>query len=181
VLIRFAQQVLTDFGAARDEMQALRSGLRGLLRVGSVPGAMPELLAPALVAWQRGSPRVAVTVVVDTSDRLLAQLARGEVDLVLGRLSEGFHDDEYDSRPQRADPQVVVLRRGPPLVHGGDATDPARRWRSSPGSCSRRAARSAAASRPPCSKPAFPCGWTSPKPRRPLPPPRCWRSATGWR
>ena len=115
VLIRFAQQVLTDFGAARDEMQALRSGLRGLLRVGSVPGAMPELLAPALVAWQRGSPRVAVTVVVDTSDRLLAQLARGEVDLVLGRLSEGFHDDEYDSRPQRADPQVVVLRRGHPL------------------------------------------------------------------
>lgn len=116
VLIRFAQQLLTDFGAARTEMQALTRGLRGLLRVGSVPGAMPGLLAPALVAWQRHHPRVAVSVVVDTSDRMLAQLARGEVDLMLGRLSEGFHDDEYDSRALLAEPQVLVLRRGHPLL-----------------------------------------------------------------
>lgn len=119
VLVRFAQQLLTDFGAARAEMQALTHGLRGMLRVGSVPGAMPGLLAPALVAWQRDHPRVAVHLVVDTSDRMLAQLARGEVDLVLGRLSEGFHDDEYDSRPLLAEPQVVVLRRGHPLMHAG--------------------------------------------------------------
>ena len=116
VLIRFAQQLLTDFGAARAEMQALTRGLRGMLRVGSVPGAMPGLLAPALVAWQRDHPRVAVHLVVDTSDRMLLQLARGEVDLVLGRLSEGFHDDEYDSRPLLAEPQVVVLRRDHPLM-----------------------------------------------------------------
>lgn len=116
VLIRFAQQLLTDFGAARAEMQALTRGLSGLLRVGSVPGAMPGLLAPALVAWQRDHPRVAVTVVVDTSDRMLAQLARGEVDLVLGRLSEGFHDDDYDSRALLTEPQVLVLRRGHPLL-----------------------------------------------------------------
>ena len=121
VLIRFAQQLLTDFGAARAEMQALTRGLRGLLRVASVPGAMPGLLAPALVAWQRDHPRVAVHVVVDTSDRLLAQLARGEVDLVLGRLSEGFHDDEYDSRPLLAEPQVVVLRRDHPLMQAATA------------------------------------------------------------
>lgn len=116
VLIRFAQQLLTDFGAARAEMQALRSGLHGVLRVGSVPGALPDLLAPALLAYQQGSPRVAVSVVVDTSDRMLAQLARGEVDLVLGRLSEGFHDDDYDSRPLLDEPQVVVARRGHPLL-----------------------------------------------------------------
>lgn len=120
VLIRFAQQLLTDFGHARSEIQALTHGLRGVLRVGSVPGAMPGLLAPALVAWQRDHPRVAVQVLVDTSDRMLAQLARGEVDLVLGRLSEGFHDDEYDSRPLLAEPQVVVLRRGHPLLATGD-------------------------------------------------------------
>lgn len=122
VLIRFAQQLLTDFGAARAEMQALTHGLRGVLRVGSVPGAMPGLLAPVLVAWQRDHPRVAVHVTVDTSDRMLAQLARGEVDLVLGRLSEGFHDDEYDSRPLLAEPQVVVLRRDHALMRSAAPT-----------------------------------------------------------
>lgn len=122
VLIRFAQQLLTDFGAARAEMQALTRGLRGVLRVGSVPGAMPGLLAPVLVAWQRDHPRVAVHVTVDTSDRMLALLARGEVDLMLGRLSEGFHDDEYDSRPLLAEPQVVVARRDHPLQQAAPPT-----------------------------------------------------------
>lgn len=116
VFVRFAQQWLADFSAARAEMQALRSGLRGVLRVASVPGALPELLAPALLRYQRHSPRVAVSVVVDTSDRLLAQLARAEVDLVLGRLSEGYHDDDYDSRALLDEPQVVVARPGHPLL-----------------------------------------------------------------
>jgi DNA-binding transcriptional LysR family regulator len=118
-LIRFAQQLLTDFGSVRDEMQALRSGQRGVLRIGSVPGALPELVAPALEAWQRGSPRVAVSVVVDTSDRMLEQLARAEVDLVLGRLSEGVHDDEFDAHELLVEAQVVVLRRQHPLLGTG--------------------------------------------------------------
>lgn len=116
VLIRFARQWLADFGHAREEMAALQRGLRGVLRVGSVPGALPELLAPALADYQRASPRVAVSVVVDTSDRMLEQLARAEVDLVLGRLSEGFTDEDYDSRPLLAEPQVVVLRQGHALL-----------------------------------------------------------------
>src|SRR5215204_4990702 len=44
VLIRYARQVLVDFGFAREQMAALRSGLRGRLRVGTVPGALPQLL-----------------------------------------------------------------------------------------------------------------------------------------
>jgi DNA-binding transcriptional LysR family regulator len=42
VLIRFARQSLVDFGFAREQMAALRSGLRGRLRLGSVPGALPS-------------------------------------------------------------------------------------------------------------------------------------------
>ncbi len=116
VLIRYAGQLLSDFGFARDEMRALRSGLRGTLRVGSVPGAVPGLLAPALVRYKQLHPRVAVAVVVDTSDVMLAQLGRGEVDLVLGRLTEGSHDDEFDSLPLLGEAQVVVLRAGHPLL-----------------------------------------------------------------
>lgn len=119
VLIRYARQMLSDFGFVRQEMRALRSGLRGTLRVGSVPGAVPGLLAPALVDYKRRHPRVAVSVVVDTSDVMLAQLARGEVDLVLGRLTEGSHDDEFASLPLLGEAQVVVVRAGHPLLQGG--------------------------------------------------------------
>ena len=116
VLVRYAGQLLSDFGFVRDEMRALRSGLRGTLRVGSVPGAVPGLLAPALVRYKQRHPRVAISVVVDTSDVMLEQLARGEVDLVLGRLTEGRHDDEFASLPLLGEAQVIVLRAGHPLL-----------------------------------------------------------------
>jgi DNA-binding transcriptional LysR family regulator len=115
VLIRYARQMLADFGAAREEMGGLDAGLRGSLRLGSVPGAMPELVAPALAAYQRDHPRVAISLVVATSDLMLAQLARDEVDLVLGRLTAGFHDDEYEAQPLLGEAQVVVVRVGHPL------------------------------------------------------------------
>jgi DNA-binding transcriptional LysR family regulator len=118
VLVRYAGQVLSDFRFAREEVRALRSGLNGTLRVGSVPGAVPGLLAPALVAYKQRHPRVAVSVVVDTSDVMLAQLARGEVDLVLGRLTEGTHEDEFASLPLLGEAQVVVVRAAHPLLGG---------------------------------------------------------------
>src|SRR6185369_4554118 len=96
VLIRYARQVAIEFGFVREEVAALRSGLRGSLRLGSVPGALPQLLAPALAAYKKEQPKVAVSVLVETSDVMLAHLAQGEVDLVLGRFTEGVHDDEFD-------------------------------------------------------------------------------------
>ncbi|MES3003495.1 MAG: LysR family transcriptional regulator [Pseudomonadota bacterium] len=119
VLIRYARHLTVEFGFAREQMAAVRSGLRGLLRLGSVPGAMPQLLAPALAAYKREHPRVAVSVLVETSDVMLAHLEKGEVDLVVGRLLEGSHDDDYESRELLEEPQVAVVRRGHPLLASG--------------------------------------------------------------
>lgn len=115
VLVRYARRMLTDFGAVREEMVALRSGLRGSLRIGCVPGAVTELLAPALIAYKRKHGRVAVSIMVDTSDVMLAQFARGDVDLVLGRLTEDVNADEYTCEPLLGEQQVVVARATHPL------------------------------------------------------------------
>lgn len=115
VLLRYARQVLNDFGAARRELAALAAGLHGTLRVGSVPSALPPLLAPVLAQFKARHARVAVAIEVATSDVMLVQLGRGEVDLMLGRLLEGHHDDEYETVPVLDEPQVVVARQGHPL------------------------------------------------------------------
>jgi DNA-binding transcriptional LysR family regulator len=115
VLIRYARQMTVEFGLAREQVAALRTGLRGLLRLGSVPGALP-LLAPALAAYKRTHPRVAVSVLVETSDVMLAHLERGDVDLVLGRFTEGHHDDVFEGRVLLEEPQVAVVRAGHPLL-----------------------------------------------------------------
>lgn len=129
VLIRFARHALVDFGLAREQVAALRSGLRGRLRLGSVPGALPQLLAPALAAYKRQHPRVAVSLLVETSDVMLALLERGEVDLVLGRLTEGHAEDDFEVQPLLGEPQVAVVRSGHPLlVKEGLALDDLVRW-----------------------------------------------------
>jgi DNA-binding transcriptional LysR family regulator len=117
VLLRYARQVLNDFGTARRELAALAAGLHGTLRVGSVPSALPPLLAPMLAQFKQRHARVAVTIEVATSDVMLVQLGRGEVDLMLGRLLEGHHDDEHEAVPVLDEPQVVVARQDHPL-HG---------------------------------------------------------------
>ena len=121
-LVRHARWVLTDFGVVCEELEALRSGLSGSLRIGSVPGAVPELLAPTLVSYQREHERVAVSVVVDTSDVMLRQLARGEVDLMLGRLTEDHSAEDFDSVPLLGEAQVVVVRKGHPLLRRKSVT-----------------------------------------------------------
>lgn len=116
VLIRYARQMRSDFSLARREVQALASGLSGILRLGSVPGAVPELVAPALAEFRRRHSRVAVSVVVETSDVMLSLLAGGEVDLMLGRLTPGSHEDDYDALPLLNDRHVAVVRAGHPLL-----------------------------------------------------------------
>jgi DNA-binding transcriptional LysR family regulator len=113
--LRYARQLLNDFGAARRELSALAAGLHGTLRVGSVPSALPPLLAPVLAQFKARHARVAVVIEVATSDVMLEQLGRGEVDLMLGRLLEGHHDDEHEAVPVIDEPQVVVARGDHPL------------------------------------------------------------------
>lgn len=116
VLIRYAKRVLADFGAVREEMGALRSGLSGALRLGSVPGAVPQLLAPALLQYRQRHPQVALSVIVGTSDVVLAQLARGDVDLVLGRLTEGFSEQEFRIEALLEEAMRVVVRAQHPVM-----------------------------------------------------------------
>lgn len=116
VVIRYARQVLVDFGHARQELASLQAGLRGTLRVGSVPGALPELVAPALAAYKRTYPGVSVSLLVETSDVMVGHLRSGEVDLVLGRPLEGRLDAGFRSVPVLEEPHVVVARERHPLL-----------------------------------------------------------------
>ncbi|MGB3288418.1 MAG: LysR family transcriptional regulator [Burkholderiaceae bacterium] len=122
ILVRYARRMLTDFGFVREEMVALSSGLRGALRIGCVPGAVPELLAPTLSAYKQQHPRVAVSVIVDTSNVMIRQLARGEVDLVLGRQTDVRGEGDYVSVPLLEEALVVVARAQHPLAERASVT-----------------------------------------------------------
>lgn len=116
VLVRYARSVLNDFGVVREEMAALSSGLGGSLRIGSVPGAVPQLLAPTLTEYKRRHPRVHVSITVDISNVMITQLERGEVDLVLGRLTAEHSRGNYALVPLLEEALVVVVRHDHPFL-----------------------------------------------------------------
>jgi len=116
VLTRFAQQMLSEFGAARRALAALDAGLDGSLRIGAVPSAVPTLMAPAIAWFKSRYPRVEMAIDVATSDQMIPKLERGEVEWMLGRLLEDRDDDRYVVVPILDEPQVVVARTEHPLL-----------------------------------------------------------------
>lgn len=115
VMMRYARGVLHDFEHAGHEMAALSAGSAGLVRIGSVMGAVPVILAPGLARFKDDNPRVRVTLQVDTSDLLMPCLLRGDLDVVLGRLPDRFHDEDLDIQLLEGEPMSVVARPGHPL------------------------------------------------------------------
>ena len=75
--------LLNSFEHGVDDMHRTLAGGIRRLRVAALPSTM-HLLAPALAAWQREHPEVAVCVRDLLNDDLLAALVAGEVDIGLG-------------------------------------------------------------------------------------------------
>jgi DNA-binding transcriptional LysR family regulator len=116
VMIRYARSVLHDFEHAGDEMAALVAGQAGLVRIGTVMGAMPVLLTGALARFKDGHPKVRVTLQVDTSDLLMPALLRGDLDVALGRLPDHFQGGDLEIETIEGEAMAVVARSGHALL-----------------------------------------------------------------
>jgi|SRR5437762_1465 len=109
-LLRYARGVLTDLSEAREELTALAAGAKGRLRIGSVTGAVPRLLTPAIRAVRDGRPGLRLFVLVNTSDVLVAALREGTLDVAIGRLPASADSAEFDTEPLRTEPLCLVAR-----------------------------------------------------------------------
>ncbi|WP_274911335.1 LysR family transcriptional regulator [Streptomyces sp. WZ-12] len=91
-IVRWAQRILADRDALKDEVDALRTGLSGRLRIGSVPtasGAVSLLTAPFCAAH----PLATVDVVADLrAEDILHQLQNFEIDAGITYLPEEASD-----------------------------------------------------------------------------------------
>ncbi|MES2482413.1 MAG: LysR family transcriptional regulator [Pseudomonadota bacterium] len=81
------------FDALTRELGELEQGGAGKLCIGSIMAASPAVLAQSLIRLKALYPRLTIEITVDTSDRLIDGLRRGELDLVFGRVPDGAADD----------------------------------------------------------------------------------------
>ena len=111
-MVRYARGMLTDLAEVRDELAALASGARGKLRVGTVTGAVPSLLVPALSAVRRAAPGVRIYVLVNSNEVLAAGLRQGNLDVAIGGLPGHEDAAAFTIEPLADVPLCVVARPG---------------------------------------------------------------------
>jgi LysR family transcriptional regulator, hydrogen peroxide-inducible genes activator len=105
VLLSHAQSILAAVGEA--ERAVLDSGEGGRLRVGAIPTVAPFLLPPTITRFRKEHPAVQLQLKEDLTERLLADLLSGELDVALMALP--IRDDRLHIEKLFAEPLVMAL------------------------------------------------------------------------
>lgn len=95
-LARRAQNLLEEIREASREVDAIKRGLSGTVRVGAVTGGAVGYVVPALQTLKSEAGAADIHVDVGASGPLIADLQAGELDFVLGRVPAGVDVRQFD-------------------------------------------------------------------------------------
>ena len=118
-LVRHARRVLAQLEHAAEEIDDLAHGTGGRVAIGTLLAASARLLPDAIARLRSQRPRVVVDVIEGTNDRLQPMLLRGELDMVVGRLSEFRHRAGVHQEPIWSEDIVIIAGPGHPLARRG--------------------------------------------------------------
>jgi DNA-binding transcriptional LysR family regulator len=115
-LLRHAKDVKAALQAAREEVDALRSGGAGLVKIGAGPSWQDAVLPDAIAELRASRPGVRIHVTGGGDDQLKEQLKSGALDFVLAAVPEtqGL-EPELAWQPLLTDEYCVIADAGHPL------------------------------------------------------------------
>lgn len=115
-LAAHARLITAQLGHAAEELHDLRDGMGGRIAVGTLLSASADLLPRAIAMLRKDRPKLVVTIVEGTNDRLLPDLRVGKLDMVVGLLPEYHELQGLHQEALLTDVSCVVVRPGHPLV-----------------------------------------------------------------
>jgi len=121
ILVRHARRALSEFGLARDEIVALKSGLSGKAAIGTVLSPGTNLVPMAIARMKQRYPGVLTCVEIGSSRTLVQKLVRGELDMVVGRVLDSTSANELVYEPIAPDePHAIIASAEHPLARRQD-------------------------------------------------------------
>ena len=115
---RYARVVFEDLDELREELAAIEAGDIGKVRIGAVMAPAPELLTQAIVSLKAAHPRLQISVQIDTSDVLVQALQQDQLDIVIGRIPDGFPALDLSFETLSEEALSIVVRPDHPAVTG---------------------------------------------------------------
>ncbi|MEU6776963.1 LysR substrate-binding domain-containing protein [Streptomyces sp. NPDC046759] len=128
-VLPYARAALAAVDGVRQTVDEFSGLLRGRVAVGLIPGTLahPFDMAGLLADFHAAHPHVEVTLTEDTSDRMLAALRRGELDLAVVGVAQEAPPPGVGRHVVIDEPLVVAAVPGHPLLvehEGADAVAP---------------------------------------------------------
>ena len=112
VILNYAQRVLAEVDGLQSELEELTGLLRGNLRIGGVYPTGPYDLFGMLADFRAAHPGVAIHMVEDTQDGVLAALEADELDCAFSALNPDTLGNEFAATLLWEDEIVVALPVG---------------------------------------------------------------------
>jgi len=122
VILSYAQRVLAEVDGMHCELEELTGLLRGQLRIGGVYPTGPYDLFGMLADFRAAHPGVAIQLVEDTQDDVLAALHADELDCAFTALDPDALGNEYAATLLWEEEIVVALPIDHPLCVRGHVT-----------------------------------------------------------
>ncbi|WP_347268721.1 LysR family transcriptional regulator [Paracoccus sp. (in: a-proteobacteria)] len=121
-VLRRIRVILREMRGIAAEVSAMQDGLAGSAHVGAVTGPAVGFLVSAVREIKQLAPEADITVDVLPSRELLARLAAGEMDFVLGRILPEFESREFTVLPMRDERVALLVREHHPLNRAASVT-----------------------------------------------------------
>ena len=115
-ILAHAERVLHDAERALAEIDAIRAGGSGLVRVGTMGVAAASLVPAAVLALQHRAPGIELSLVEDIATGLWSRFERNELDVLITRLDARALGSQFPRRRLFADRHRVVCGPGHPLA-----------------------------------------------------------------
>ncbi|MEM5438853.1 LysR substrate-binding domain-containing protein [Paraburkholderia diazotrophica] len=115
-LIEHARRIEAHLDNARDDMLALREGGSGLVSIGTSGVSAADTVPLAVARLLERMPRANVRIIESTMNQLMPQLARGELDIVVGRSGQEYDDPQLQTERLYTEPINFVARPHHPLT-----------------------------------------------------------------
>ena len=122
VILGYAHRVLREVDGLHSELGELTGLVRGELRIGGMYPTGPYDLAEMLAEFRRRHPGVAINMVEDTQDDLLARLRADELDCAFTAVEPDTLGNEYAATLIWEEEFVVAVPTNHPLTRGGHVT-----------------------------------------------------------
>jgi len=116
ILIAHARIILSQIDRAFIELNNLKEGWVGQVNVGTLIAASANLLPHAISKLQDSHPKIRVKVYANAHDILLPLLINGELDIIVGRLTQIRHHENIIQEPLMEEIACVICAPDHPLA-----------------------------------------------------------------